>query len=95
MAATEIIQFRVTKEEKQDLINRSRQRGTSLSDTIRRELNLGQKEISPLEAFQLAQARAKEELAASGLPELCDSEIAAYCAEVRRERALEAVRAYA
>lgn len=90
MAASEVIQFRVSKEEKRELIRRSKERNATLSETIREDLALDQRRLSPLEKFEIAQQRAAQDLASSGLPELSEADIVAYCNEIKRVRAEEA-----
>ena len=95
MATTEIIQFRVTPQEKEELVRRSKARNTTLSETIRLDLRLGEPELTPLEMFDQALVRARRELVSSGLPELTQEEIVAYCEKARQERAVEAAGSHA
>ena len=92
---SKVLQFRVSDEEERILKQRSAERGTTLSETIRQDLRLDESKLTPLEKFEFAQKRAQAEINSSGIAEISEEEIVAYCAAARRERAQEAMRSYA
>lgn len=91
MAATEVLRFRVTPDEKNYLRERSEELGLTMSDLIRMELGLSEHTRTPVEELNHILLLAQESQKMSGLTPLTEDEVIAFVDAVRAERQDEAV----